>query len=321
MAAGRIRHLVIAGLAAGALSGCLDGFGKKTDAEPDAVAAPVARKAAVTGDVEAPELFQATDMALWDGRPSLGGVWVASADVKDPQRVLMRNAANGKSVVGALFRRERENPGPRLQLSSDAAEALGLLAGQPGKIDVVALKTAAVEEPAPAEAAPAEAAAKAETGASVAKATTDALAKPAPAAGPGAKAAVTATPIATPAAATPEKPAAPAKPAPSAKAAAATKPPAPVAAPAKPPTPVAVPAAVPAAASAAAHVVQIGTFSVEANARQVAEKLGKAGVATVIRKGQADGKDHWSVNATGSDKAALLAKVKSLGFADAFLIK
>ncbi len=28
----------------------------------------------VERDVEAPEVFQATDMGLWDGRPSLGGV-------------------------------------------------------------------------------------------------------------------------------------------------------------------------------------------------------------------------------------------------------
>lgn len=305
MAGGRIRHLVIAGLAASALSGCLDGFGKKTDAEPDtATAAPVAGKSS-TGDVEAPELFQATDMALWDGRPSLGGVWVASSDVKDPQRVIMRNPANGNSVVGALFRRERENPGPRLQLSSDAATALGLLAGQPGKISVVALKTATVAEPAPEPSVaetPAKTsspeAAKTETGASVAKATSDALAKSAPAATPakpGAKSAVSAAAIPAPAPA-------PAKAAPS--------------------SPAAAQAPVPAApAASGAHIVQIGTFSVEANAKQVSDKLGKAGVATVIRKGQTDGKDHWSVNATGNDKDALLAKVKSLGFADAFLIK
>lgn len=307
MAGGRIRHLVIAGLAASALGGCLDGFGKKTDAEPDtATAAPVAGKSS-TGDVEAPELFQATDMALWDGRPSLGGVWVASSDVKDPQRVIMRNPANGKSVVGALFRRERENPGPRLQLSSDAATALGLLAGQPGKISVVALKTATVAEPAPEPSVaetPAKTsspeAAKTETGASVAKATSDALAKSAPAATPakpGAKSAVSAAAIPAPAPA-------PAKAAPSSPAVQAP-------APAVPTAP----------AASGAHIVQIGTFSVEANAKQVSDKLGKAGVATVIRKGQTDGKDHWSVNATGNDKDALLAKVKSLGFADAFLIK
>ncbi len=44
------------------------------------------------------------------------------------------------TVTGALFRRERENPGPRLQLSSDAAEALGILAGQPTEIKVTALR-------------------------------------------------------------------------------------------------------------------------------------------------------------------------------------
>ncbi|MGB5869596.1 MAG: SPOR domain-containing protein [Albidovulum sp.] len=106
-------------------------------------------------DVEAPEIFKVTDKALWDGRPSLGGVWVAHSSVKDPQRVVIRNPANGKSVNGALFRREIDNPGPSLQLSSDAAQALGLLAGQPMTLEVVAIKR--VEAPAKApkpEAAP-----------------------------------------------------------------------------------------------------------------------------------------------------------------------
>jgi hypothetical protein len=35
-------------------------------------AAPLAER-----DVEAPEVFDVTDAGLWDGRPSLGGVWVA----------------------------------------------------------------------------------------------------------------------------------------------------------------------------------------------------------------------------------------------------
>ena len=65
-----------------------------------------------------------TDQGLWDGRPSLGGVWVAHPDVTEPERVIIRNEANGKFVIGALFRRERELPGPKLQMSSDAAAAL-----------------------------------------------------------------------------------------------------------------------------------------------------------------------------------------------------
>lgn len=94
----------------------------------------------VERDVETPEAFQETGKALWDGRPSLGGVWVASPDNTQPERVIIRNKTNGKFVIGALFKRERENPGPSLQLSSDAAEALGVVAGVPTLIDVTALR-------------------------------------------------------------------------------------------------------------------------------------------------------------------------------------
>lgn len=107
-------------------------------------------------DVEAPEVFQANDRALWDGRPSLGGVWVAAPGVTDPERVIIRNEENGKFVIGALFKRERDNPGPVLQLSSDAAAALGVLAGRPTTLDVVALRREEVPDPvaAPAATAP-----------------------------------------------------------------------------------------------------------------------------------------------------------------------
>lgn len=129
-------------------------------------------------DVEAPEAFNLTGQGLWDGRPSLGGVWVAHASVKDPERVLIRNAKNGKSVVGALFRRERENPGPSLQVSSDAADALGMLAGQPAELSVVALKRQELDLTPAAEVTPeteAAAAVAADTKASAAPATVDAV--------------------------------------------------------------------------------------------------------------------------------------------------
>ena len=94
----------------------------------------------VERDVEAPDVFQVNDQGLWDGRPSLGGVWVAHPDATDPERVIIRNSANDKFVIGALFRRERANPGPALQVSSDAAEALGMLAGSPAQLNVTALR-------------------------------------------------------------------------------------------------------------------------------------------------------------------------------------
>ncbi|MCZ0813995.1 SPOR domain-containing protein [Roseovarius sp. EGI FJ00037] len=106
----------------------------------------------VERDVEAPDVFQKTDMGLWDGRPSLGGVWVAHPDVNEPERVIIRNATNSKFVIGALFRRERENPGPAFQVSSDAAAALDMLAGAPTQLNVTALR----REEAPAEPADAE---------------------------------------------------------------------------------------------------------------------------------------------------------------------
>lgn len=89
--------------------------------------------------VEAPDVFKISDAALWDGRPTFGGIWVAHPDVIQPESVLIRNSVNGESVRGALFRRERLAPGPSIQVSADAAAALGLLAGAPVKLDIVAI--------------------------------------------------------------------------------------------------------------------------------------------------------------------------------------
>ena len=149
------------------LSACEDGQGFDfLQPKPDAESAPAAPTAttnaegALVRDVEAPDVFSVNEPALWDGRPSLGGVWVAYPGVKDPERVIIRNTENNQSVVGALFRRERENPGPLIQVSSDAAQALGMLAGAPTKLSIVALRKEevpqAVPVPAPEEPAPGE---------------------------------------------------------------------------------------------------------------------------------------------------------------------
>lgn len=123
------------------LAGCEDfqGFNLGGNADADA---PVETSSTtvVERDVEAPEVFYVSEAGLWDGRPSLGGVWVAHPDVTEPERVIIKNKANGKFVIGALFRRERAIPGPRVQLSSDAAAAISVLAGQPVEIEVTALR-------------------------------------------------------------------------------------------------------------------------------------------------------------------------------------
>lgn len=156
---------VVFGLAAtGLLIGCVEGGGE-TGATGSQVSAPATRAAGgAARDIEAPEIYQTSDSALWDGRPSLGGIWVAAPDAANPERVVIFNPATGKSITGALFKRERENPGPRLQLSSDAAEALGILAGQPTEIRVTALRKEEVKEPEPAAETPATDAAAAPAG-------------------------------------------------------------------------------------------------------------------------------------------------------------
>lgn len=102
----------------------------------------------VERDVEAPEVFEVTEDGLWDGRPSLGGVWVAHPTATDPERVIIRNDENGRFVIGALFRRERDTPGPALMVSSDAAAALNVLAGRPTQLQVTALRREDVPYPA-----------------------------------------------------------------------------------------------------------------------------------------------------------------------------
>ena len=131
------------------LSACeqalIPGAGGQSTAASDSATIVAPLGETVRRDVERPDIFSTTENALWDGRPSLGGVWVAHPDVGDPERVTITNTGNGRSVSGALFRRERNNPGPRIQVSSDAANALGLLAGQPTELSVVVVRSEEVE--------------------------------------------------------------------------------------------------------------------------------------------------------------------------------
>ncbi len=132
------------------LSGCGDfkmpsfGFGKKPATQTATPETSSVRL--VERDVEDPLVFQVTEPALWDGRPSLGGVWVAYPGDIQPERVIIRNTENKKFVIGALFKRERDNPGPKIQLSSDAAAALGILAGKPTTLNVTALRRESVPQ-------------------------------------------------------------------------------------------------------------------------------------------------------------------------------
>lgn len=290
----KIRAVFLMSAAALALTGCVGGanpFGGKSSADDGVVPAQKSTRL-VDRDTEAPEIFQTTDTALWDGRPSLGGVWVASPEAKDPERVIIRNKANGKFVIGALFRRETLNPGPKLQISSDAAAALGILAGQPQEINVTALRREEVPTETDASKPILDSSETVET------ASLDPIA--------GAAAAIE---KADPKGAAPAMPTAPLAPVPATTAASA---------PASGPAP-AKPAAPPAPAATGGKTIQIGIFSVEANAKRAVDALKKAGLSAEIKREESKGKTLWSVTSRGD--AAALAKVKGLGFPDAYFLK
>jgi cell division septation protein DedD len=288
--------LIVAG--AFALAGCEGGlpFGKGTDAPEDTAAAAAPSTRIVERDVEAPTVFSAAEPGLWDGRPSLGGVWVAYPGVTDPERVIIRNPSNGKFVIGALFRRERENPGPKLQVSSDAAATLGLLAGQPTQITVTALRREEIPQEVTGPATPildSTETIATETLAPIAGAAAAALDK------------ADAQPTATqPTAATRPAPKPTAKP--TAKPAAAK------------------PATAQPAASTGRNLLQLGIFSVEANATKAADQVRKAGASASIKKETSQGKTFWRVLAgpakDAADRDALLKKIKGLGYADAYFV-
>ncbi len=288
----------------------------------------------VARDVEAPDIFQATGLALWDGRPSLGGVWVASPDTRDPKRVIMRNPANGKFVIGALFHREPDNPGPALQISSDAAAALGILAGEPVKISVTALKREQGPVTQPEAKTPLLNTAETASPASAAEGgPTSAAAQKMPPARPPATSAVTPTVTLSPVTTSPVT-VSPMAPLPTSTVTAGAASAIDSAAASQAPTTTAqkLPAARPAAATptpppsrpaappaATGPEVQVGIFSAEANAQRAVDMLAKAGVIARICIEQSHGKTYWRVTARGDQ--ATLARVKAAGFTDAYILK
>ena len=308
------RQFAFPGIAALAPAGCKAGTGPiksgtATKTAPNTAASPGRTGRSAGADVEAPKVFNVTAQGLWNGRPSPGGVRVASADARDPRRVIIRYDATGETGIGALFRQERDNPGPPIQISPDAAKALGLLSGQPDKVTITALRRT---EDIPAAAAPATAV--------TATATATAAAGPAKA-GTAAKTTTQAEPAAAETGALHT----------GAVAAAIDK------ADAKTPVmdPDALAQAAPAASTAAAPAVsspaaggkshsQPGIFSVYANAKRAADTVTKAGASAAVRKEKSKGKPDWSVvagpAASAANRDALMKKIKGLGSADACFV-
>lgn len=320
-------------LAALGLSACSEGQNPFGFVSRKAAATPTTQIATSTRlierDVEVPEVFQATANGLWDGRPALGGVWVAYPELTSPERVLIRNNATGKFVIGALYRRDDARTGPPFQVSSEAAEALGMLAGQTHELNVTALR----REEVPAETEAAAAPVGDGLSAPVEDVATVSLDGPA-AAGhdTGDVHAAANGGSQRPVAAPPGEPAA---------RLAVQDPPRvdPVLASASTAidtaegtgrvtiTPRAATAPVRASIPAGAldkPFIQIGLFSVEQNARNTATSLRANGIVPEVRAQTSSGKRFWRVlvgpATSRSERGTLLAKVRDLGFEDAYFV-
>jgi cell division septation protein DedD len=219
----------------------------------------------VVRDVEAPDIFQVTEPGIWDGAMSLNGVWVAHPEAANAERVLIRNAENGRFVIGALFKRGATGTGPRLQISSDTASALKIVSSQPTNLMVTALRREETDGPQIDAASPALSAPETvETAALVAPVTTS----------------PTEAPIVS-------------RPAPQ-------------------------------ATSLAKPFIQIGLFSVQANANKTAQLMRSAGMTPTIDELSSSGKTFWRVTvgpaANAIERAGLLKKITAQGFEDAFYV-
>ena len=292
-------------------------------------------------DVDRPDIFSVTETGLWDGRPSLGGIWVAHPDVSVPERAKITNTSNGKTIAGALFRRERANPGPRIQVSSDAASALGMLAGQPSELTIVAVRQEQIElepeplpladeapgEPGQTEQAPDDAtAAAAVAGAAAADASAgqpkrqgfwarfrDSL-RNKPASDVATEAETALIEQTSESAAVPDVETATLDPVASVAAAAIAEAEGEAATPQARPAP---------SSSVSNPIIQVGLFSVEDNASAAAASLRQAGIVPEIRGQKSGDATLWRVFvgpvSNADEQATLLAQIKKLGYTDAFL--
>jgi rare lipoprotein A len=281
----------------------------------------------VERDIEDASVFSRREPALWDGRPSLGGAWVAHPDAKTPERVIIRNMTNGQETIGALFRRERMNPGPAFQVSAEAANAVGILAGAPTEIEVIALRTEEVEI-----AATGTQAAATEPANTPEAEQTQATQPASPETLEGDDASIVT--------ATPQQPrqsrggffgrifGRSASEAPATEQIETQSLDDQIAAAPQPdtaPTPPAPQPAPQAASTLERPFIQLGIFSVEANARGAEATARDAGLPARTVEGQTQGNAFWRVvigpAQTSAEQSQMLARVKSLGFTDAYSVR
>lgn len=316
----------------GALGGCDSLPGLEGAGGADAPAATQTTDAATGAprvqrieerDVERPDLYSLSARGLWDGRFSLGGRWVAVKEDVNAERVRITNKANGKTIEGALFKREVDLPGPPIMVSMDAAVALGMQPGSPVDMDVVVVRTETIEIPVPEAAAPVDPVAETPQEAETPEFT-----------GGGALEASVLDALETSLATVPARPEPAPEPAPETAPDAGADPGAAVAPVAAAPiatgvietTPVAAPTpdapSSGATSSDAGTNIQVAGGTNREGAEAVAKRLNDASIPARVVEGTSQGKPFYRVMAgpfAGREAFdAGLAKVRALGYSDAF---
>ena len=96
---------------------------------------------------EKPKILDISATVIWDGSQTLGGNWVSHPNIKSPERVLIKNTTNGKSVVGAVFQQTKNFNKGLAAISSDAAKALSISKNKETEIHIVAVTETESTEP------------------------------------------------------------------------------------------------------------------------------------------------------------------------------
>ena len=95
---------------------------------------------------EKPKILDIAATVIWDGSQTLGGNWVSHPNIKSPERVLIKNITNGKSVVGGVLQQTKNFNKGLTAISSDAAKALRISKNKETEIHIVAVRETAITE-------------------------------------------------------------------------------------------------------------------------------------------------------------------------------
>ena len=101
------------------LAGCSEDFSLGDDPLDESIVIEDGAAQTIETDIVETGAFSIQDTAIWDGRPTFGGIWIAHPDAETPERVRIRNEETGKEVIptgnnGAITMGTPDNADPYL---------------------------------------------------------------------------------------------------------------------------------------------------------------------------------------------------------------